>query len=165
MGFEKCLELALEVQPDMLVNPHWGSIRFSAEYARQALDSLRRREELYGRLLPYDNANFGLDPSWIHAYPYRQHALPGTRVEVEVRMMNHAATPKQARAILNLPQAWTPVTASAEHRIPPRTEARVRLSAMAPKAPTRRHQVLGISAVVGGKPLGEFAETIIDFLA
>ena len=29
VGFEKCLELLLEVQPDMLVNPHWGSIRFS----------------------------------------------------------------------------------------------------------------------------------------
>ncbi len=165
VGFEKCLDLLLQVQPDMLVNPHWGSIRFSAEYARKALASLRRREELYGRLLPYDNANFGLDPYWIRAYPYRQQALAGARIEVDVCVMNHGATARQARASLNLPEGWTPAASSGEQRIPARTEARIRLSAIAPKAPARRHQVLGISAAIDGKPVGEFAETIIDLLA
>jgi hypothetical protein len=164
VGYEKCLDLLLEAQPDMLVSSHWGPIRFSADYARKAIASLRRREELYGRLFPHDNANFSLDPYWIHAYPYRQPALPGARVELEVRIMNHAATPRQARAILNLPEGWAPAAASGEAVIPPRTEARIRLSATAPKAPTRRHQVLGISAAIGGKPLGECAETIVDFL-
>ena len=163
-GFEKCLALLLEVQPDMLVNPHWGSIRFSPEYARKALDGLRRREELYGRLLPHDNVNFGLDPYWIRAYPYRQTALPGARVEFEVRIMNHAANPKLARAALALPEGWAQATPAGEQRIPPHTEGRLRLSAVAPKSPSRRHQVLGISATVDGKPLGEFAETIIDLL-
>jgi glyoxylase-like metal-dependent hydrolase (beta-lactamase superfamily II) len=165
VGYEKCLNLLLEVQPDMLVNPHWGSIRFSADYARKALASLHRREELYGRLFPHDNANFGLDPYWIHAYPYRQPALPGARVELEARIMNHSAKSMKARAALTLPAGWAgPAAGGGNIEIPPRTEGRIRLTAIAPKSPSRRRHVLGISAVIDGRPLGEFAETIIDFL-
>jgi len=112
---------------------------------------LRRREELYARLFPHDNANFGLDPYWIHAYPYRQRALPGARVELEVRIMNHAAAPKQARAMLNLPAGWAPAVASGDASIPPHTEARIRLSAVAPHpaSPGARHLRCGRRQAVG----------------
>ena len=69
----------------------------------------------------------------------------------------------QARAVLNLAEGWS-AGGAGDTVIPPRTEGRIRLSATAPKTPPVRHQVLGISAVIDGKPLGEFAETIIDFL-
>ncbi len=165
VGYEKCLDLLLEVKPDIMVSSHWGPIRFSADHVQKCIALLRKREQLYGKLLPYDNANFGLDPYWIHAYPYRQQALPGSRVEIEARVMNHSAKPKKARAMLSLPEGWMGAAAgSGDVEIPPRTEGRIRLTATAPKSPSRRRHVLGISAAIDGRPMGEFAEAIIDFL-
>jgi glyoxylase-like metal-dependent hydrolase (beta-lactamase superfamily II) len=163
VGYLKCLDLLLEIKPDIMVSSHWGPIRFSASHVENCIARLHRREELYGKLLPYDNANFGLDPYWFRAYPYRQKALPGTHVEIEARVMNHSSKPMKAQAMLNLPAGWAAGRAETS-QIPARSEGRIRLSATAPREPARRHQVLGLSAVINGKPLGEFAETIIDFL-
>ena len=50
-----------------------------------------------------------------------------------------------------------------ETQIPARTEGRVRLQATAPSSPDRRRHVLGLSAVIDGHPVGEFAEAIVNF--
>jgi glyoxylase-like metal-dependent hydrolase (beta-lactamase superfamily II) len=164
-GYQRCLDLLLEIKPDMMVNPHWGPVPISSEYVKKTKDLLEQREKLYGRLFPHDNANFGTDPYWIHAYPYRQAALPGARVEIEARVMNHSARPMLARTELNVPRGWKVERTNLEIEIPARTEGRIRLGAITPSAPPRRRAVVGISANVNGKPLGEFAEAIVDFLS
>ena len=51
---------------------------------------LQAREKIYEKLFPYDDVNFGIDPYWLRAYPFRQKALPGSTVEIEARALNHA---------------------------------------------------------------------------
>jgi hypothetical protein len=133
-------------------------------YLNKFITYLQAREKIYEKLFPYDNVNFGIDPYWLRAYPFRQKALPGSTVQIEARALNHSTRPKKVQATLSLQKGWTSVHTSGELTIPARTEGRIRLSAVAPNASRRRH-VLGISAVVDNQPVGEFGAAIIDLLS
>jgi len=163
-GYQKCLQLLLDLKPDLLVAAHWGAVPVSEEYLRRALDLFREREKLFARLFPWEDPNFGLDPGWIRCYPYRQKALPGGPVLVEACIYNHASHPKPVTAQLRVPPGWlTP--GPARLTIPPRQETRIRFETRAPEAPARRRQVLGLAVTFDGIRLGEFAEAIVDLLA
>jgi glyoxylase-like metal-dependent hydrolase (beta-lactamase superfamily II) len=164
-GYEKCFQILLQTQPNILVAAHWGPLPVSSEYLNRSLALLQEREKLYERLFPHKSVNFGTDPCWIRAYPYRQTALPGGLVEMEARVMNHSAKPINVRVNLQLPEGWKSGIIQKETGIPARTEGRIRLQATAPSSPGRRRQVLGLSAVIDGSPMGEFAEAIVNFLA
>ncbi len=173
VGYEKCLKLLLEIKPDLMVSAHWGGAPqfaftrltpMSTNYLRKTIALLEQRRRLYGRLLPYNDPNFGTDPFWIRAYPYRQTVLPGSPVEMEARIMNHSARPMSAQAGLRLPEGWGTEQNRSVAEIPPRTEGKIRLRAVAPRASSRRH-VLGIDVSVNREPLGEFAEAIVDTLS
>ena len=164
-GYEKCFQILLQTQPNILVAAHWGPLPVSPEYLNRSLALLQEREKLYERLFPHQSVNFGTDPCWLRAYPYRQTALPGGLVELEARVMNHSAKPINVRVNLQLPEGWKSGLIQKETGIPARTEGRIRLQATAPSSPSARRHVLGLSAVVDGSPMGEFAEAVVNFLA
>jgi glyoxylase-like metal-dependent hydrolase (beta-lactamase superfamily II) len=164
MGYEQCFQILLDTRPDILMAAHWGPVPVSQEYLRKSMALFREREGLYNRLFPHKNANFGSDPCWIRAYPYRQTVLPGSLVEVEGRVMNHSADPMKVQVTLNLPEGWKSDGITGESQIPARTEGRVRFRATAPLVPNRRRHVLGLSAVIDGRSVGEFAEAVVNFL-
>ena len=89
----------------MLVASHWGPQPYSDEYMEKGLKLLEERRALFSRMFPWDDPNFGLDPSWIRAYPYRQFILPGQLVTIEARVYNHGGSPRQASAELRAPRA------------------------------------------------------------
>ena len=165
LGYQKCFQILLRTNPDMLVAAHWGPEPVTTEYVRKTVSLFEDREKLFGRLFPHDNVNFGLDPCWISAYPYRQSVLPGVPVVIEARVMNHSGKPKRVSAELKLPQGWTPGRNAGIQEIPSQSEGRIRLTATSPSAPDRRRHVIGLAAIVDGQPLGEFAEAIVNFLA
>jgi len=164
VGYERCFQILLQAQPNILMAAHWGPLPVSLEYLKKSLTLFREREGLYQKLFPHSDVNFGTDPSWIRAYPYRQTALSGGLVEIEARVMNHSAKLMKVRVKLNLPEGWKSEHLSGETQIPARMEGRIRLQATAPSAPIRRRHVLGLSAVVDEIPVGEFAEAIVNFL-
>jgi len=164
VGYEKCIQVLLEARPDILMAAHWGPVPVSPEYLEKSRGLFQEREQLCQRLFPHEDVNFGLDPQWIRTYPYRQRALPGARVEIEARVLNHSARPKKVQVSLRLPEGWKPGQAGATAEIPARREGGIRLDATAPARPAGRRQVLGLSASVDGRPLGEVAEALVNFL-
>jgi glyoxylase-like metal-dependent hydrolase (beta-lactamase superfamily II) len=164
-GFEKCCRILLETRPDILMTAHWGPLLMTEEYLHKFIACLQAREIIYQKLFPYDDVNFGLDPYWLRAYPHRQNALPGSAVEIEARILNHAAKPKNVQVTLDLQPGWKPLHATGETTIPARTEGSVRLTALAPSTSAHRRQVLGLSAIVDRQPIGEFGSAIIDLLS
>ena len=78
--------------------------------------------------------------------------------------MNHSNRPKTVTAELRLPAGWKTETQVGKQTIAPLTEGRIRLSAVAPASPDRAGHVLGLVATVDGRPFGEFAEAIVNFL-
>jgi glyoxylase-like metal-dependent hydrolase (beta-lactamase superfamily II) len=124
-GYEKCFEILLQARPDILMAAHWGPLPVSPAYLKRSLALLQEREKLYEKLLPHKSVNFGADPCWIRAYPYRQTALPGGPVEIEARVMNHSAKPMKVRVNLNLPEGWKSGPIREETEIPARAEGRI----------------------------------------
>lgn len=165
VGFEKCCRILLETRPDILMTAHWGPLAMTEEYLNRFITYLQAREAVYEKLFPYDDVNFGIDPYWLRAYPFRQKALPGTQVSIEARILNHAAKPKKFQVSLNLQKGWQPVHTAGELTIPARKEGRIRLSAVAPDSTPRRRHVLGLSAIADNQPIGEFGAAIIDLLS
>lgn len=163
VGYEKCIQLLIDLKPTMLVGAHFGPLPVSEDNLRKALDKFREREKLATVLFPWDDPNFGLDPYWIRAYPYRQAVLPGAQVQLEVRVYNHSAAAKTAFAELRLPAGWKS-PAGRSQSIPPKSEARIRFLATAPLNPQRDRDVVGLAVTFDGRYLGEFAEAVVDFL-
>jgi len=163
-GYEKCFQILLQTQPNILMAAHWGPLPVSTDYLNRSLTLFQERPKLYQKLFPHSDINFGTDPGWLRAYPYRQTVLPGGPVEVEARVMNHSTKPMKIQLTLHLPDGWKGGQRSGATEIPARTEQGVRLHATAPLAPDHRRHVLGLSAVVDGRPIGEFAEAIVNFL-
>jgi glyoxylase-like metal-dependent hydrolase (beta-lactamase superfamily II) len=165
VGYERCFKVLLQAKPDILMAAHWGPLPVSSEYLKKSIALFQDRERLCQKLFPHDDANFGTDPCWIRAYPYRQKVLPGSHTEIEARVMNHSPKTKRVRVALNLPKGWQASKTKGEMEIPARTEGRFRLLAKAPGAPDRRRHVIGLSAVVDDRPFTEFAEAVVDFLS
>jgi len=162
-GYEQCFRLLLKLKPDMLVASHWGPEPYSDEYMDKGLKLLEERRVLFSRVFPWDDPNFGLDPSWIRAYPYRQFILPGQLVAIEARVYNHGGSPRQASAELRAPAGWR-IEKAGPVTIRPHTEGKIRLTALAPSNPSRRREVLGLAVHFGDRNLGEVAEAIVDYL-
>jgi hypothetical protein len=130
---------------------------------QKGLKLLEERRELFSKLFPWDDPNFGLDPSWIRAYPYRQFVLPGQLVTIEARIYNHGAAPRQATAELRAPSGWR-IREAGHLTIPPHAEGKIRLTAVAPTNPLSRREVLGLAVHFGDRNLGEVAEALVDYL-
>lgn len=162
-GYERCLNLVLKLKPDLLCAAHWGAEPVSEAYLLKTLDLLHQREQLLNSLFPWDDPNYGLDPNWIVAYPFRQTCLPGQRVTLEARIYNHSSSPRTASLELRTPKGWSPEHAGSIN-IPAHSEGRLRLAAMSPKEPTARRQVLGLDVHFNGHHVGEVAEAIVDYL-
>jgi len=162
-GYEQCFRLLLQLEPDMLLASHWGPEPFSKEYVERALDLIHERGRLASALLPWENPNFGLDPSWVRAYPYRQSALPGQHITLEARVYNHAAFAREASIEIRARPGWQ-VQKAAPATIPPHTEGAIRLQAVTPANPAQGRDVLGLAVEFAGRSLGELTEAIVDYL-
>lgn len=114
-------------------------------------------------LLPWDDPNFGLDPSWVRAYPYRQAVLPGQTITLEARIYNHSGVAQKAVVELHAPAGWR-VLGTEPASIPPHTEGKIPLHAVAPAHPVERRDILGLAVQFAGRDLGEFTEAIVDYL-
>jgi glyoxylase-like metal-dependent hydrolase (beta-lactamase superfamily II) len=162
-GYEQCLRLLLDLKPDLLLASHWGALPISESYLQRTLELLEERRRLLDSLIPGDHINFGLDPYWARAYPYRQTVLPGALVTLEARILNHAAAVGEAFAELRLPPGWRAQQESASASIPGKSEGVLRLTAFAPSDPRQHRDVLGIWLRFNGRELGEIAEAIIEY--
>ena len=162
-GYERCLQLLLRIKPDMLWPAHRTGEPLSEEYLQKTLGLLEERTKMFAALFPWDDPNFGLDPYWVRAYPYRQNILPGQLVTLEARIYNHSARVQNASVELRAPAGWKTYK-SAPVNLAPKSEGKVRLTAIAPQKVSQRREVLGLAVQFGGRNLGEAAEAIVDYL-
>lgn len=162
-GYGRCLRLLMDLKPDLLVAAHWGPEPVSEAYLQKTKNILEQREGLFSALFPWDDPNFGLDPHWVRAYPYRQNVFPGQPVTLEARIFNHSDHARPALVQLRAPEGWR-VGKSSAIVVPPHTEGSIRLAAVAPAHPPARRQVLGLDVRFGERNLGELTEAIVDYL-
>ncbi len=124
LGFEYCLTLVERLQPTHMFNCHVDdAFTFQADEIQFMRRQLDQREQMFGQLVPWDHANFGLDPSWVRADPYRQSAAPGDTVQVNVVITNHSSRPATYACRAVLPASLGGIATDwAEQEIAPRSE-------------------------------------------
>lgn len=162
-GYLRCLKLLQELKPDVLCAAHWGAVPISTAWLQKTVDLLVEREKLLAVLLAREDPNFGLDPNWMSAYPYRQSCFPGDQITVEARIYNHSGEARVARVRLAVPAGWG-AESTGEITIPPHTEGKLRLKALSPRISSSRRHVLGLDVWFGELHLGDVAEAIVDYL-
>ncbi len=107
VGFNACLDLMEKLQPTHIFNCHVNvAFNFTAEQYQAMRDNLAEREKLFGDLVPWDHANYGMDESWIRVFPYEQEVERGREAQVEVVITNHSAEPRKTSTRIVPPTGW-----------------------------------------------------------
>jgi glyoxylase-like metal-dependent hydrolase (beta-lactamase superfamily II) len=164
VGFQYCISLIEKLDPTHIFNCHVNdAFAFTPEEIRFMRKNLDARERLFGELVPWDHANYGMDASWVRCFPYAQKAKPGDQVQVEVVLTNHSTVPHDAACRAVLPIALGGKAAPwAEAQIPAKAEEPVPLALrIPPDAPPGRY-VVPVDVKYGPWQLPQFAEAIIE---
>lgn len=164
VGFQYCLDLIERLRPTHIFNCHVNdAFTFTPDEIAFMRKNLDRREQLFGQLVPWEHANFGLDPSWVRAFPYIQQAKPGDDVSVKIVVTNHAGEARPVRCRAVMPQALGGVSGEwQEAEIPAKAEKELSLRWTLPADLRPGCCVVPIDVVFAGRSLPQFTEAIVD---
>jgi glyoxylase-like metal-dependent hydrolase (beta-lactamase superfamily II) len=164
VGFDRCLALLEQLQPTHLFNCHVDvAFCFRPEDIRFMRANLAEREKLFGQLMPWDHPNYGMDESWVRAFPYEQKAKPAQGVALEVVLTNHSAQAHRAAVRAVLPKGWGGGgTDWTEGEIPAKTEQGLQVRIAIPSSAKPGRYVLPIDVRFGPWDLPQFAETVLQ---
>lgn len=163
VGFNACLDLMEELKPTHMFNCHVNvAFNFTPEQYAAMRKNLAQREKLFGDLVPWDHANYGMDESWIRTFPYEQQAKPGDKVSLQVVVTNHSTQANQtaARPIIPTPWATTPSTWQTLSA-PAKSETPLPLKINIPANTKPGRYVIPIDIRYAGQLLPQFTEAIL----
>ncbi len=163
VGYQYCISLVEKLKPTHIFNCHVDdAFTFTPQEISFMRDNLDRREELFGRLVPWDHANYGLDASWVRCYPYTQKAKPDEHARVQTVITNHSTGLRTAACRAVLPRAWGgAATDWSKAEVPAKTEKAVPLSLPVPGDAQPGRYVVAIDVRFGDWDLPQFAEAIV----
>ncbi len=103
LGYLHCLDMVRDLGPKYwLINEHIPHVfRFSPKELDYLESSYRKRIEILNELLPWDNANYGIDEQWAVLYPRAVAAKEGEIVDLQLRLTNHSSNPRPFILTLN----------------------------------------------------------------
>ena len=164
VGFQYCLSLIERLKPSHMFNCHVNdAFTFTPGELQFMRTQLDEREPLFGSLVAWDHANFGLDPSWVRPDPYRQTAGPGTAVNVEIVITNHSADPATCACRAAMPQSLGGrTTAWSRREITPKSEQGLSLTVSIPAGTPSGRYVIPLDVKYRTRELPRFSEAIID---
>jgi len=167
VGFQYCLSLIEKLKPTHIFNCHVDdAFAFTPEEIQFMRDNLDEREKLFVRIVPWDHANYGMDPSWVRCFPYMQRAKPGDTLNVNVIITNHSATPQNTACRAVLPPAFGNVTSKwIETEISAKEEKEFQVSIHLPAGLEAGRYVIPVDVNHGPWRLPQFTEAIIDVYA
>ncbi len=164
VGFQYCLDLIEKLRPTHIFNCHVNdAFTFMPEELAFMRENLDQREELFGQLVPWEHANFGLDPTWLRAFPYTQQAQPGSEVSIKLVVTNHANGSRPVRYRAVMPKALGGVAGEWQKaEVAAKTEAELPLRWTLPADLKPGRYVVPIDVVFAGRSLPQFTEAIVD---
>jgi glyoxylase-like metal-dependent hydrolase (beta-lactamase superfamily II) len=162
VGYDACLALVEAISPDLIVNNHVDrAFCFSPSACQLMRDNLAARERSFGELIAWDHANYGLDEHWIRCYPYEQHAIPGTEVQLSVVCTNHSSAERTFSCYPALPAGWDGQCEERSVDIRPKTEGTLEFHVEIPEHTLPGRWIIPVEASYDGRALGQFREAVI----
>jgi glyoxylase-like metal-dependent hydrolase (beta-lactamase superfamily II) len=169
VGFDRCVALIERLKPTHIFNCHVAdAFDFTPGQCRQMRATLAEREKLFGEIVPWDHANFGMDQSWVRPFPYEQQAKPGSEVKLEVVVTNHATQPRVAACRVVTPRVWSaksPATAATgewvDAPIPAKTEGRLPIVLRIPASVKPGRYPVAMDVRFDGRELPQFTHAMV----
>lgn len=161
-GFDACLDLLLQIKPDAMLNSHVDRAFTFTEAACWAMRAnLALREKLYGKTLPWQHPNFGLDPSWMRCDPYEQPIRPGNEGRIDIVITNHATEPVVASCRPQFPASWAIQAQWQQTSVQTGAEGRIAFRFRIPTNTPPGRWVVPVEVTYGDIYLGQLGEALI----
>jgi glyoxylase-like metal-dependent hydrolase (beta-lactamase superfamily II) len=160
----KSIRNLIEHEPTLIAPGHGRAYPVDRAILTATEQKMRRQQQFFFDLLPEQETNFALDPSWVKIYPYQMLITPGATQKAEVRVQNHRATPMKMEVAIVAPSEWRVEPDVLVFEAPARGHAKSPFTISIPKdwaAPAPR---LAIAADVRahGKYLGQITEAVVE---
>lgn len=161
-GFDRCLKLMQELKPTHIFNCHVDlAFDFTDEELQFMRTNLAEREKLYGKLFPYDSADYGMDEHWVRCYPYEQDAMVGKTVSLSVEITNHSTSEKCALVRPILPKSWDMELDAKSVVILAKSDGKISFAITIPEDASSKRTVIPVEVTYDGRPLGQFREAVL----
>lgn len=115
-------------------------------------------------LIADPDLDFGLDPSWVHIYPYQILLKPGETRPVELRIRNHRSRTMVIDGALVLPDGWRSQPARARVSVPAKSLGKSVFQVTVPAgwvAPMPR-VAIAADIMADAEYLGQITEAVVD---
>jgi glyoxylase-like metal-dependent hydrolase (beta-lactamase superfamily II) len=160
-GYLVAAKYLQQLKPDIIMGAHGVLMTEPAAFVDRFHDWALRAIRKYKDLLPDASYEYGYDPYWVSAYPYRVDVTKEAEVSITVR--NFRDTLQQHRVVLQLPPGVKAEPAVLEGSVGPKSREsfKVKLTADPEKLPTGV-QMVPMDITLDGKRHGQLFDFIIQ---
>ncbi len=167
-GFEEIFQILLDAKVDSIVPGHYDPFTVTAADLERSLAWARSIKPAFTALVDQPHPGYGMDPHWIHFYPYRLPLELGQGLsrtaKVSLLVQNYFDRPVPIEVSLVVPPGVSATPARRRLSLPARRESpvdfRLRIS---PQKGAGRRIVLA-DVWFDGRYVGQVAEMMIDDL-
>lgn len=106
-GYLVAAKYLQKLQPDIIMGAHGVLMTDPAAFIGRYHDWALRAIRQYKDLLPGENYEYGYDPYWVSAYPYRVDLMSSDTQTVQVTVRNFQDKAQQHRVVLKMPPGIT----------------------------------------------------------
>jgi glyoxylase-like metal-dependent hydrolase (beta-lactamase superfamily II) len=154
----------LDFEPHIIAPGHGAPFNVDRSMATAFAAKMQRQDAFFADLIAGPDPDLGLDPSWVHLYPYQAACAPGQSCNLEIRVRNLRRRPLQLEAMLVLPERWRATPAKVSLTVAPGQTGSAPLSIAIPRDWRGSQPRVAIAADVraDGRYLGQIAEAVVD---
>jgi hypothetical protein len=160
----KSIRNLIEHEPTLIAPGHGRPFSVTRPLMERTEQHFRRQQELFHKILPEGEIDFGLDPSWISIYPYQILLAPGEQQKLEVRVRNYGPSEMNLEASLIAPSEWRVEPDIAKLKVPGRGEAKTAVNIAVPRdwaSPSPRFAI-ACDVMRDGRYLGQITEAVVE---
>lgn len=160
----KSIHNLIEHAPTLICPGHGRPYPVTRELMLSTEQILRDQQRYFSDLLPQGEVNFGLDPSWVHIYPYQMMLSPGGAQRAEIRVQNYRQTPMKMEIALIAPSEWRIEPLSLTFTVPPNSKAARAFQITVPAGwiPPAPRFAIAADVMSDGKYLGQITEAVVE---
>jgi len=124
-GYLYGAEYLQKLKPDIIMGSHSYVMHDPAAFVDRYYNWAKTMMGLYREMLPEDSSEYGYDPYWVSAYPYRVNLWQQEQAEVLVTIRNFRDRPQRHSIRLHLPAGISAEPSLLEGELPARGRVQV----------------------------------------
>jgi glyoxylase-like metal-dependent hydrolase (beta-lactamase superfamily II) len=154
----------LDFEPHLIAPGHGAPFDIDRKKSEAFATKAQRQDAFFHDLIADPDTDVGLNPSWVHLYPYQAIATPGETLQLELRVQNLRRAAINVEAMLVLPNSWRTTPGRLSIRVPAGETARTPVTISIPTQWRIDGSRLAIAAdiMLDGRYLGQIAEAVVE---